>query len=271
VRIQRTREITSLRRTRDESAAATDTDRSKAGGWLGAIELRHLRYAEAAERCGSFRKAAESLSLKQSNLSRRIRRLEEHLGVRLFERSSAGVQTTSAGRDFVHGARRILEELQAVVDAARAAGRGEAGRLTISFYTSLSAGNLRATLMEYGRRFPQVDISTVEGSRARLFGAIQNGTVDIAIVTGEFAADHARSMMLWTERIIVALPHDHRLAANDIIHWTDLKRERVLLSERDPGPEMQHILLANYPGQANMSTYSCSVATNSATRVTAPA
>lgn len=43
------------------------------------IDLKHLRYAEAAERCGSFRKAADSLSLKQSNLSRRIRDLEEQL------------------------------------------------------------------------------------------------------------------------------------------------------------------------------------------------
>jgi DNA-binding transcriptional LysR family regulator len=49
---------------------------------------------------------------------------------------------------------------------------------------------------------------------------------------------------LWSERIIVALPEDHPLAANEIIYWTDLKRERFLLSERDPGPEIQDILVA---------------------------
>uniref|UniRef100_UPI001953A325 LysR family transcriptional regulator n=1 Tax=Stenotrophomonas maltophilia TaxID=40324 RepID=UPI001953A325 len=52
---------------------------------LVSIELKHLRYAEAAERCGSFRRAADLLALKQSNLSRRIRHLEEQLGVTLFE------------------------------------------------------------------------------------------------------------------------------------------------------------------------------------------
>lgn len=51
-------------------------------------------------------------------------------------------------------------------------------------------------------------------------------------------------MTLWSERIIVALPEDHPLAANEIIYWTDLKRERFLLSERDPGPEIQEILIA---------------------------
>lgn len=49
---------------------------------------------------------------------------------------------------------------------------------------------------------------------------------------------------LWSERIIVALPEDHALAANEIIYWTDLKRERFLLSERDPGPEIQEILIS---------------------------
>jgi len=62
------------------------------------IELKHLRYAEAAERCGSFRKAADALAVKQSNLSRRIRSLEEQLGVKLFERTNGGVRPTPAGR-----------------------------------------------------------------------------------------------------------------------------------------------------------------------------
>lgn len=207
------------------------------------IDLRHLRYAEAAERCGSFRKAAALLGLKQSNLSRIVRHLEEELGVVLFERTNGGVRPTLAGRGFVNGVRRVLDELQIVVDGAKAVGRGEAGHLTIGFYTSLSAGNLRASLVEFGRRFPEVEISTVEGSRSRLFDGIQTGTVDIAIVTGEPASDSSSSMVLWSERIIVVLPEGHPLSPNEIIYWTDLKSERFLLSERDPGPEIQDILV----------------------------
>jgi DNA-binding transcriptional LysR family regulator len=134
----------------------------------------------------------------------------------LFERTNGGVRPTLAGRDFVIGVRRILDELQIVVDGAKAVGRGEAGYLTIGFYTSLSAGNLRASLVEYGRRFPQVEISTVEGSRTRLFDGIQNRTIDIAIVTGEPASDGNRSMMLWSERIIVALPEDSEMGSESI-------------------------------------------------------
>jgi DNA-binding transcriptional LysR family regulator len=208
------------------------------------IELKQLRYAEVAERCGSFRKAADLLALKQSNLSRRVRDLEEELGVALFERTSGGVTPTPVGRDFISSARQVLNELQTVVDRAKAVHRGETGYLTIGFYTSLSAGNLRASLVEYSRRHPQVEINTIEGPRARLFDGIQNGTIDIAVVAGDSTSDRNCSMVLWGERIIVALPEEHRLAANEIIYWTDLKRERFLLSKRDPGPEIQDFLVA---------------------------
>src|SRR5688572_26217758 len=84
------------------------------------IDLKHLRYADLAERCGSFRKAADLLALKQSNLSRGIRHLEDQLGVRLFERNNGGVRATPAGRNFIRGARRVLAELEAVIDGVRA-------------------------------------------------------------------------------------------------------------------------------------------------------
>lgn len=112
------------------------------------IELRHLRYADAAARHGSFRKAADALGLKQSNLSRGIRNLEGRLGYQLFERTNGGVQPTPAGRDFLQGARRVLDDLQTMVGATNAVVRGTAGQLRLGFYTSISAGNLRSTLFQ---------------------------------------------------------------------------------------------------------------------------
>ena len=127
---------------------------------------------------------------------------------------------------------------------AKDIGRGKAGWLTVGFYTSLSAGNLRATLIEFAARYPKVDIRTYEGSRARLFSGIDTGRLDVAIVTGDPIAHSGKVMGLWSERIMVALPESHRLASNDIVYWTDLKDETFLFSEMDPGPEIQEILLA---------------------------
>jgi DNA-binding transcriptional LysR family regulator len=209
-----------------------------------AIELRHLRYAVAAAHHGSFRRAAEALGVKQSSLSRRIRQMEDRLGVAVFERSSSGVRLTTAGTEILRTSRHLVDGLDHMMASAKAAGRGEAGRLAIGFYTSLSAGNLRASLMEHARRFPQVEIRAVEGARASLFVGLEHGTLDIAIVTGEPASREGGAMTLWGERIMVALPESHPLATSEIIYWTDLRGETFLLSDRDPGPELRDMLLA---------------------------
>ena len=208
-----------------------------------AVDLVHLRYAVAAADHLSFRGAAEALLIRQSKLSRCIRQLEERIGMIVFERSSGGVRATQAGRDFLHMARSILEQMDTLVANAHSAGRGEAGRLAIGFYTSLSAGNLRATLIDYAQRFPQIEVGMIESSRTRLTTALQNGAVDVAIVTGEIPLLGSKIMSLWSERIVVALPEAHRLADGEAVHWTDLKGETLLISKHDPGPEIQELLL----------------------------
>ena len=126
----------------------------------------------------------------------------------------------------------------------RNAVRGESGRLTIGFYTSLSAGNFRASLMDLGQRFPQIEIKMVESSRTSLVTALRNAAVDIAIVPGATSLPETRTMALWCERIMVAIPEEHALAGKAAVHWIDLREERLLLSQRDPGPELQDLLLA---------------------------
>ncbi len=209
-----------------------------------AIALQHLRYAVSAAEHGSFRRAAEALLLRQSTLSRCIRQLEETIGMTVFERSSGGVRATPAGQDFLRTARSILEQVDALMTTAQSTGRGEAGRLAVGFYTSLSAGNLRASLMDIGQRFPQIEIEMLESSRTRLVTALRNGVVDIAIVPGATSLPETNTMALWSERIMVAVPESHTLAAKEAIYWIDLRNERLLLSRRDPGPELQDLLVA---------------------------
>lgn len=207
------------------------------------IELRHLRYTIAAADYHSLRRAAEALRLKQSTLSRCVHELEDELSVVLFERSRAGVRPTAAGTAFIASARRVVQEIDHITTTAKAAGRGEAGCLIIGFYTSLSAGNLRATLLEYMQRYPAVDVRVVQGSRPDLFTAIDNGTLDIAIVTGEPDGLHGRSMALWSERVMVALPEGHPLVAHEVVSWTDLKSETFLLARFDLGQDFRDLLM----------------------------
>lgn len=215
------------------------------------IELRHLRHAVAAARHGSFRRAAEALGVKQSSLSRRISQLEERLGILLFERTSGGVRLTAAGHKILITSRYLVEAVDHLAATAREMAAGEAGHLTVGFYTSLSAGNLRASLIEFASRFPDVEIRTYEGPRTCLLAGVDAGRLDVAIVTGDSVRGDGKVMGLWSERIMVALSESHRLASNDIIYWTDLKDETFLFSQHDPGPEIQDILIAKLaaPGE----------------------
>jgi len=92
--------------------------------------------------------------------------------------------------------------------------------------------------------FPQIDFGLIESSRERLASALLHGAIDLAIVIGEAPIPECKSTPLWTERILIALPEAHRLAANEIIYWTDLKGETLLLSQCDPGAEMQDLVIA---------------------------
>jgi DNA-binding transcriptional LysR family regulator len=208
-----------------------------------AIELGPLRAVIVAAEHGSFRRAAAALDVKQSTLSRRVGQLEEQLGVKLFERSSGGVHVTAAGGDVVRAARQLLEQMDRMVSTARSAGRGEAGDLTIGICTSLSASKLRAILAGYIEASPHIEIKIVERSRARLLDGLRTGDIDIVIIVGEVSEHDGPSMLLWSERIIVALSAQHRLASNALLYWTDLKGQSFLLSRRDPGPDLRNIIV----------------------------
>lgn len=209
-----------------------------------AINFLHLLYAVAAADHGSFRSAAETLMIQQTTLSRCIRQLELTIGTPVFDRYSGGVRATRFGLSFIRLARSILEQVDSIVASAQTTGRGEFGRLSIGFYTSLSAGGLRAALVEYNQQFPQIEVELVERSRSRLTTALRNGTIDAAIVTGERALLGSRSMSLWSERILAVLPENHKLAGNRPVAWTDLGDEVLLLGRRDPGPVIQEYLNA---------------------------
>lgn len=137
-----------------------------------------------------------------------------------------------------------MEQVDVLVATARSTGRGEAGRLSIGFCTSISAGNLRATLVEFKSRFPLIEFATIERSRTRLATSLRNGTVDIAIVTGEVPLSDNNVRPLWSERILVSLAEDHPLAARSVIYWTDLRNETILSSQHDPGRELEDLLIS---------------------------
>ncbi|MFB9267624.1 LysR substrate-binding domain-containing protein [Bradyrhizobium erythrophlei] len=225
------------------NADREDQERHKAR--IDAITLQHLRFAVTASDAGSLRKAAHFLAVRHSILSRAIGQFEHLVGAALFERSSGGVRPTPAGRDVLRIARFILEQVDVLFETGRATAAGEAGHLAIGFCMSVLAGNLRATLLEFKRCYPEVEITTVERSHSHLLNALQNGTLDVVIASERLASTAMiRVLPLWSERILISLPANHELATREVIYSTDLRDQSVLLSPQDPGRELEELLIS---------------------------
>lgn len=207
------------------------------------FDIRQLRYAIAAADHGSFYRAARTLDIEQSTLSRNIIRLERTLGMPIFERSRAGVTTTVAGSAFIRGAKPLVANADKLVAMMRAAGQGRAGGLIIGHNSSVSAGNLRATLTSWHQAHPDVEVECVEADRSVLLAGLDTGEIDMAILMGAASHNGFRCEPLWSERMLVALPTSHPLAERGVVHWTDLRGERFVLPAADPGPEIRDMLL----------------------------
>ncbi len=206
------------------------------------IELRQLRYLLAAAEAGSFSRAARILNIKQATLSRHITHVEERLGMTLFNRMTKGAVLTADGSFYIRTVQRLMGEFDELNQWVRATRNGTAGRLAVGFHTSFTAGNLRATVTEFGRHHPEVEIRGSERDRTRLLAGVENGQLDLIVMIGEMAYPGLVTRPFWSERIIVVLPQDHALAHRDRIYWSDLAHESFLLPEQNVGPEFANIV-----------------------------
>lgn len=208
------------------------------------MDLRHLRYIVASARNGSFSAAAHELNVRQPIISKRVRETEDELGgVALFDRSTSGARLTEAGHEFVIAARRIMEDVDRLAERARARGAGKLGRIVIGFYKSLTSGGFRAALQQFRSRYPDIEIELVEGSFSDLTSGVLAGAIDLAIILGDTGiCEVLNSISLWSDQLMVALPVGHRLAERQVIYWSELKKERFLITHHDPGDDIRMLL-----------------------------
>jgi DNA-binding transcriptional LysR family regulator len=208
------------------------------------IEVRQLRCAAMTGEMMSFTRAAHKLGIKQSTLSKRVLDLERRLGITLFERSTRGAIPTKAAAEFLATARRIVGEIDGLQSTARAVRCGESGKLAVGFATSLSTGNLRRIICDFLERVPEVEFKAVEASSAQLRQGLDRHEIDVVIIAANIGGDGITRRPLWGERVMVAMPVEHRLATSDRIYWTDLRQEVFVLPSQFPGPDMADLLIA---------------------------
>jgi DNA-binding transcriptional LysR family regulator len=201
------------------------------------MDLRHLRYFVAVVDEGQFVRAAAGLHVAQSALSQQIRDLERELGTELLHRDRRGVRPTPAGEVLLGHARALLE-------------RAELARAEVAQFTGVITGRLRiasgspsgpvplpATLAEFQRRHPAVEIVIRDATSEELIRWLEEGTIDVAVIT--FAPDRLPARLEGTliarEHLLALVPYGHPLAARGRVSLPELAAEPLVTFPRGSG------------------------------------
>lgn len=209
------------------------------------IELRHLRYVIAAAEQGSFRRAALSVGVQVSAVSRCIRDLEDKMGSALFIRNCSGVQLTYAGELFVRRARKAVNQINYAEKDVSAVGRGEDGVVRIGIFSSLASGFIADLIESYSALHADVRLDFFEGGPSDHIPAIRRHQLDVAFLTGDPLAEDCDTAHLWDERVYVAMPVADDLVDLEEIEWDNLRSRHFIVSEAQPGPEIHDYLMKN--------------------------
>jgi DNA-binding transcriptional LysR family regulator len=202
----------------------------------GEIELRHLRYFLAVAETLHFSRAAERLGMAQPPLSQQIRKLEDVVGHRLFDRTTRGVRLTAAGQLLAERASGTLDKVQDDLAQVRRVGRGEEGTLTVGFAGSVMFTELPAAVEIYRRRYPKVELRLRESVTAAQIAALVEGTLDLGFLRDGDPTEGIQMTTLLREPYVAVLPAGHTLVRKRSLRVEDLGREPFIFFDRSNGP-----------------------------------
>lgn len=190
------------------------------------MELRYLTSFVAVAEELHFGRAARRLQMAQPPLSQQIRQLEKELGVQLFERSTRSVRLTSAGEAFLGPVRTVLEDLDIATRVAKAAGRGEYGRVSVGFAGASSHASLPRLTRAVRAAHPGIELVMRGQTYAnRALSRVADGTLDLGFVRLPVTQPGVEHRIIAEEELVCALPSDHRLARRERIDVADLADE----------------------------------------------
>lgn len=200
------------------------------------IETRLLQQFIAVAEELHFNRAAERLHMAQPPLSQAIRKLEGAVGAPLFERTPRSVALTPAGAAFLETARRTVQSLEEGVAQTRRVAQGMEGHLTLTFINIAPYASLLQALRHFRELNPGIAFTTREATTQEQVNALEQGEADIGFMrTPGTTTPHLRMERLLSERICVALPAGHPLAAKAGIDLALLRDEAFVASPRTLG------------------------------------
>jgi len=193
------------------------------------MNLRDLKYIIAVAETQHFGQAAERCFVSQPTLSGQVKKLEEELGVTIFERTNRSVEVTPVGEAILMHARQIMEQADAIEQLARASQDPLAGPLRIGAIPTLSPYLMPLILLPLKKQHPQMQLVLSEELTETLLERLQNHEIDAALLATPVEQPDLVSIPLFDEPFWVAYPRKHPFYNKEKITRKDLENEPLLL------------------------------------------
>ncbi len=193
------------------------------------MTLTELKYIVALARERHFGRAAEACFVSQPTLSVAVKKLEDELELKIFERNANDVAVTPLGEEIVRQAQSVLEQAGVIKDIAKRGKDPLAGALKLGVIYTIGPYLLPDLVRQMIKRTPQMPLVLQENFTVKLLEMLRTGEIDCAILAEPFPETGLAMAPLYDEPFFAALPVHHPLAAQTSVSTEELKKETVLL------------------------------------------
>ena len=193
------------------------------------MTLTELKYIVAVAREKHFGRAAEACFVSQPTLSVAIKKLEEELDVKLFERGSNEVSVTPLGGDIVRQAQSVIEQAAAIKEIAKRGKDPVSGPLRLGIIYTIGPYLLPDLVRQAIERVPQMPLILQENFTAKLLDMLRTGELDCAVMAEPFPDTGLAVAPLYDEPFLAAVPKGHPMAKRKSVTAEELKNETMLL------------------------------------------
>lgn len=223
------------------------------------MNIRDLKYVAAVAEHHHFGRAAVACHISQPALSGQIRKLEDELGVDLFERTNRRVRTTPAGEEIADHARRLLEIADLIEETATAHTDPLAGTLRLGMIPTIGPYLTPSLLPAIRRQLPNIELQVSETMTESLERQLTDGALDVAVIATPVEDAHLSAIALYDEPFWVALPHGHSLEHHEDVDVSEIATDDLLLLA--DGHCLRDQVLSFCPRNPNVSTHHTSLET----------
>ncbi len=193
------------------------------------MTLTELRYVVTLARERHFGRAAERCHVSQPTLSVAVKKLEDELGIPLFERSKSSIRVTETGQRIIEQAQRVLDQVGVIKDMAQDGKNQLNSPLKVGAIYTIGPYLFPHLLPELRRAAPEMPLYIEENYTAALRQKLRHSDLDAIIIALPFEEPEVVTLPLYDEPFVVLLPADHPLTAKDEITAEQLSREQLLL------------------------------------------